>query len=130
MADPQASKLREDRVLLDLLSDKWTLLVLGSLCDHGMKRRFNAIRRDVSGISQKSLTQCLRRLERNGLVQRLIVDDSPPGVEYCFTPLGDTLDGPIGELLQWTSEYANAVREAQVSYDRRRGAILENTEIS
>src|SRR5258708_36916597 len=52
--------------------DKWTVLVFGSLCDHHGRRCFNAIRRDIPGISQKSLTQCLRRLERNGLLQRYV----------------------------------------------------------
>src|SRR5260370_6497283 len=60
---------RDDRVLLDLLADKWTIHVLGSLCDHGYRRRFNAIPRDVPGLFQKSLVQCLRRLEKSGLVE-------------------------------------------------------------
>jgi hypothetical protein len=69
------AKLRTDRVLLELVGEKWTVLVFGSLCDHGGRRRFNAIRRDIPGISQKSLTQCLRRLERNGLLQRHVCTD-------------------------------------------------------
>lgn len=117
MADQ--AKLRGERILLDLLGDKWTMLVFGALCDHGHRRRFNAIRRDIPGISQKSLTQCLRRLERNGLVERIVTNDAPPGVEYRFTALGETLDAPVGALLGWTADHAQAVREAQVAYDRR-----------
>src|SRR5258708_12869333 len=60
-------RVRDDRVLLDLLADKWTILVLGSLCDHGYRRRFNAIPPDVPGLSQKRLLQSLRRLEKSGL---------------------------------------------------------------
>src|SRR4029077_20277523 len=52
-------RVRDDRLLLDLLADKWTIHVLGSLCDHDHRRRFNAIRRDVPGLSQEVLTQCL-----------------------------------------------------------------------
>src|SRR4030081_1132854 len=63
-------RVRDDRVLLDLLADKWTIHVLGSLCDHDHRRRFNAIRRDVPGLSQKSLAQCLRRLEKSELASR------------------------------------------------------------
>jgi DNA-binding HxlR family transcriptional regulator len=74
-------RVRDDRVLLDLLADKWTIHVLGSLCDHGYRRRFNAIRRDVPGISQKSLVHCLRRLEKNGLLTRNVMTTGQLGVE-------------------------------------------------
>ena len=112
------TKVRSDRVLLDLISDKWTVLVLGAIRDHGRCRRFNAIRRDVPGISQKSLTQCLRRLERNGLIKRIVhTAAGAMAVEYAFTELGHTLDGPVIALLEWTATNADAVREAQAHYD-------------
>lgn len=113
-------ELRRDRVLLDLLADKWTLLVLGSLCDHGGSRRFNAIRRDIPEISQRSLASCLRRLERNGLVQRRIIDGRRLGVEYSLTGLGYTLDEPVATLLLWTARHTDAVRGAQDRYDATR----------
>jgi DNA-binding HxlR family transcriptional regulator len=109
--------LRQDRVLLDLIGDKWTILVLGSLCDHDHRRRFNAIRRDIPGISQKSLTNSLRRLERNGLIKRHVLSDRPLGVEYVFTELGLTLDRPVASLLEWTASHADDVRSAQASFD-------------
>jgi DNA-binding HxlR family transcriptional regulator len=119
MSEVYDAKLRSDRVLLDFVGDKWTVLVFGSLCDHGGRRRFNAIRRDIPGISQKSLTQCLRRLERNGLLRRH-VSTSVGGlaVEYAFTELGCTLDGPVGALLGWTAANADAVRRSQAEFDR------------
>jgi DNA-binding HxlR family transcriptional regulator len=117
MSDQIDSKLREDRILLDLIGDKWTILVLGSLCDHQGRRRFNSIRRDVPGISQKSLTNCLRRLERNGLLKRRIVMGAPPGVEYIFTDLGYTLDAPVTGLLAWTAAHGETVRAAQAVFD-------------
>jgi len=129
MATNKTAQLREDRILLDLIGDKWTILVLGSLCDHQGNRRFNAIRRDIPGISQKSLTQCLRRLERNGLIERRVTTTAPPGVEYRFTPLGYTLDVPVASLLNWTGTYANAVREAQATFDAQRFEELEEDEI-
>jgi DNA-binding HxlR family transcriptional regulator len=121
MSEVYDAKLRSDRILLDLVGDKWTVLVCGSLCDHGGKRRFNAMRRDIPGISQKSLTQCLRRLERNGLLRRH-VSTSAGGlaVEYAFTELGNTLDGPVSALLAWTAANADAVRRAQAEFDRSR----------
>src|SRR3981189_2455892 len=112
-------RVRDDRVLLDLLADKWRIHVLGSLCDHDYRRRFNAIRRDIPGISQKSLTQCLRRLERNGLLQRHVCTTAGgPAVEYAFTELGYTLDGPVGALLAWTAANTDAVRRSQAEFDR------------
>lgn len=110
--------LRRDRILLDLLSDKWTLLVLGSLCDHGYVRRFNAIRRDIPGVSSRSLASCLRRLERNGLLRRTVIDNGKLGVEYTFTDLGLTLDAPVASLLQWTADHAGNVRKAQRQFDK------------
>ena len=119
MSEVYDAKLRSDRVLLDLVGDKWTVLVFGSLCDHGGRRRFNAIRRDIPGISQKSLTQCLRRLERNGLLQRHVYSRAGRlAVEYAFTELGYTLDGPVGALLAWTAANADAVRRSQAEFDR------------
>jgi DNA-binding HxlR family transcriptional regulator len=119
MSDMYDAKLRGERILLDLVGDKWTVLVCGSLCDHGGRRRFNAIRRDIPGISQKSLTLCLRRLERNGLLRRHVCTSRGElAVEYAFTELGDTLDGPVGALLAWTAANANAVRRAQATFDR------------
>ena len=118
MSEVYDAKLRSDRILLDLVGDKWTVLVFGSLCDHGGKRRFNAIRRDIPGISQKSLTQCLRRLERNGLLRRHVCTSvGGLAVEYAFTELGDTLDGPVGALLAWTAANADAVRRSQAHFD-------------
>ena len=65
MSKSVAMSLRLDRVLLDQIAGQWTLLVLGALCDNEGRGRFNAIKRAVPGISQKTLTQCLRQLERN-----------------------------------------------------------------
>lgn len=113
------SKLRQDRVLLELLADKWTMQVLGVLCDSDKRSRFNAIKRQVPGISHKTLTRCLRRLERSGVIERKVISAAPLGVEYAFTPLGNTLETPIGELLAWTAAHSAAVRNAQDCYDAR-----------
>jgi DNA-binding HxlR family transcriptional regulator len=115
--------LRLDRVLLDQIAGQWTLLVLGVLCDNDGHARFNAIKRAIPGISQKMLTQCLRQLERNGLVKRRVLTESPLGVEYSFTELGDTLETPVTVLYEWTRMYSAAVRTAQSRYDRRRADI-------
>lgn len=115
-------QLRHDRTLLDLLGDKWTILVLGVLCDNDKRSRFNAIKRQIPGISHKALTQCLRRLERSGLVERRVIAAAPIGVEYRFTPLGDTLEAPVTALFSWTASHATAVRERVTSASHRREA--------
>jgi DNA-binding HxlR family transcriptional regulator len=112
--------VRLDRVLVDQIAGRWHLLILSALCDHEGKARFNALKRSVPGISQKTLTQCLRQLERSGLVARRVLTDSPLGVEYSFTPLGDTLEAPIMALYSWTRQYSAAVRTAQEAYDANR----------
>ena len=119
MATNSATKCLEERVLLDLLGDKWTLVVFGSLCDSGGRRRFNAIRRDIRDVSQKSLTQCLRRLERNGLIARHVTHTAPPSVEYAFTELGLTICSVVGSLRTWTEQHGNAVLAAQAAYDAK-----------
>src|ERR1700730_15294804 len=111
--------VRLDRVLLDQIAGRWQLLILGALCDHGHKARFNVLKRAVPGISQKTLTQCLRQLERSGLVARRVLTDSPL-VEYSVTPLGDTLEAPILALYNWTRQCSAAVRTAQAAYDADR----------
>jgi DNA-binding HxlR family transcriptional regulator len=110
-----------DRLLLDQIADRWSILVLGSICAAGGSLRFNELRRRVSNIAQKTLTQCLRRLERNGIVERRLIDGAPPGVEYVVTALGRSLDKPFAALNAWTAGHADAVREAQIRYDKRYG---------
>src|SRR5260370_38164516 len=94
-------RVRLDRVLVDQIAGRWHLLILCALCDHQGKARFNALKRSVPGISQKTLTQCLRQLERSGLVARRVLTDFPLGVAYSFTPLGHTLETPRTPSYSW-----------------------------
>ncbi|MFP3480444.1 helix-turn-helix domain-containing protein, partial [Burkholderia sp. SIMBA_057] len=80
------------RALFDQIADKWSMMVLHVLADGPL--RFNVIKRQLEGITQKALTQCLRRLERNGLISRRVIPVSPVAVEYAVTPLGRTLEQP------------------------------------
>ncbi len=77
------------RLLFDQIADKWSMMVL-TVLDRG-PMRFNAVKRLLEGVSQKALTQCLRRLERNGLISRRVIPVSPVAVEYEITALGRTL---------------------------------------
>lgn len=85
-----------NRLLLDQLADKWTILILQVFCGGPEPVRFNEIKRRVQGVSQKTLTRCLRRLERNGILERRVVEAAPLGVEYSITPLGWTIAEPFG----------------------------------
>lgn len=111
--------IRLDRVLLDQIAGQWNLLILSALCDHDGRARFNMLKRSVPGISQKMLTQCLRQLERSGILKRKVLTESPVGVEYSFTKLGNTLEAPVTALYEWTGKYSSAVRKAQESFDTR-----------
>jgi DNA-binding HxlR family transcriptional regulator len=106
----------EHRELLDQLLDKWSLHVLDQLCEHGALR-FNELRRAIPAVSQKSLTATLRRLERNGMVERLVINDRPVAVEYRIAPVGHSLQELIDALLRWTTTHLPEVERARAQFD-------------
>lgn len=112
-----AAARQDGRLLLDQIADKWSVLILAALCDGPM--RFNAVKRVLDGVTQKALTECLRRLERNGIVSRQVITTSPIAVEYTITPLGRTLEAPFASLRAWTLNYLPEVEKAQARFDRR-----------
>ncbi|MEO6325584.1 MAG: helix-turn-helix domain-containing protein [Thermoanaerobaculia bacterium] len=91
------------RAVLDRIADKWTALVVGALNDGTM--RYGELQRRVSGISQKMLTQTLRGLEIDGLVTRVVYPVVPPMVEYSLTPLGRSLEEPLGAIRGWAEKH-------------------------
>lgn len=105
------------RLLLDQITDKWSILILTALCPGPM--RFNEIKRSLGAVTQKALTQALRRLERNGIVTRRVIPASQVAVEYSVTPLGRTLETPFRALHGWTVDHAAAVQSAQHAFDAR-----------
>lgn len=107
------------RALFDQIADKWSMMVLAVVDDE--PQRFNAIRRRLEGVSQKALTQCLRRLERNGLVSRQVISFSPVAVQYEITQLGRTLQKPFRELHQWTLDKLPEVEAARLQFDQVAG---------
>jgi DNA-binding HxlR family transcriptional regulator len=118
--DPFQWDMREDcevRQILDRIADKWSLLVIALLQDRTM--RFNELRREVDGISQRMLTVTLRQLERDGLVSRTVYPVVPPRVEYALTPLGATLHATIRTLVDWTEEHQSEIATARAEYDAR-----------
>lgn len=108
------------RLVFDRLADKWSLLVLGRLRQGTL--RFNGLRREVDGVSQKVLSLTLKKLERDGLVQREVSQAAPVTVEYSLTALGSTLAGAIEVLAQWTEAHMGEIDAAQRRYDARHKA--------
>lgn len=95
------------RVLLELLAEKWTIPVI-----HGLARgtkRTGELQRELTGVSQKMLTQTLRVLERHGLVAREVFPVVPPKVEYRLTPLGRSLNAPLAVLCKWVEKYGESL---------------------
>jgi DNA-binding HxlR family transcriptional regulator len=103
------------RELLDQVLDKWSLQVLDTLCER--PRRFNELRRAIPVVTQKSLTATLRRLERNGMVERVVVSTRPVAVEYHIAPLGRTLQDLIDALLRWATANLPEVERARERFD-------------
>jgi DNA-binding HxlR family transcriptional regulator len=101
------------RRLLELLVDKWSVLVIAAL-SRGVHRN-GALLREIGTISQKMLTQTLRELEYNGLVTRIDHNTVPPHVEYHLTPLGESLIEPIHMLGAWVQQHFSEVEQARRS---------------
>ena len=116
----QAYDVFEDRcptrLVLDRLADKWALLVLDRLRDGPV--RFNGLRRDIKGISQKVLSQTLKNLERDGLVTRTAFATVPVTVTYRITPLGQDLLGALRLMIDWAETRMSEVADAQRRFDR------------
>jgi DNA-binding HxlR family transcriptional regulator len=108
-----------NRVLIEEIADKWTILVVAALSRS--PTRFNQLKRALEPVTQKSLTQTLRRLERSGMVSRKVLDTSPVAVEYAITPLGRTLGGPFSALYRWAVAYHDQVEGARQRFDTQRG---------
>ncbi|SFO01692.1 winged helix-turn-helix transcriptional regulator [Amycolatopsis rubida] len=104
------------RPILDQIADKWSMMAMAVLEE---PRRFNDIKRRLEGVTQRVLTQTLRRLERNGMIERRVLPTSPVGVEYSLTPLGESLREPFGRLYDWTVAHTGEIHESQQRYDER-----------
>ena len=88
------------RDILDKTADKWSLLVLYPL-RHNQTQRFSELQRTIPDISQKMLTQTLRRLEDMSLISRVAYPEVPPRVEYSLTELGHSFMDNIEPLVKW-----------------------------
>ncbi|ATZ63726.1 winged helix-turn-helix transcriptional regulator [Acinetobacter bereziniae] len=110
------------RTILDQIADKWSMLILMVLDE---PYRFNAIKRRLDGITQRVLTQTLRKLERNGMVTRTVIDGKILGVEYALTPLGQSLKAPFNALYDWTVENMEMIQAYQSDYDINDKSVIK-----
>ncbi len=99
------------RRVLDLLADKWTVLLVAALTPGA--RRYGELQRQVQGISAKVLAGALRSLEEDGLVTRTAFPTVPPRVEYALTALGRTLVEPLTALCRWAAAHLEEVEAAR-----------------
>jgi DNA-binding HxlR family transcriptional regulator len=106
---------KEVRQILDLVGDKWSLLVI-VLLERGT-RRFMELRRDIGPISQRMLTRTLRQLEQDGLVERTVYPTVPPRVDYTLTPMGQTLLEATQPLVRWAIAHREEVFAARKRYE-------------
>lgn len=103
------------RMVLNRVADKWTVLVVGTLAKK--TKRFGQLKRELDGISQKMLTQTLRGMERDGLVNRKVYPTVPPKVEYSLTGLGSTLVSLLDDIRIWSEGNIEKILQAQEEYD-------------
>ncbi|MBZ2188246.1 helix-turn-helix transcriptional regulator [Alcanivorax sp. JB21] len=80
-------------------------------------RRFSQVQRRVPDISKRMLTQTLRQLERDGLAFREVFPTKPPSVEYQLSPLGESLLGPLSQLVDWAEAAHDNIRQARSAFD-------------
>ena len=89
-----------------LIENKWKLLIIRNLLVG--TQRFSELKRTIPGISQKVLTDNLRSMEADGIIERKVYAEVPPKVEYSLSPLGDSMRPIIKAMETWGTEYKNS----------------------
>lgn len=92
---------------VSLIGSKWKLLILRNL--RARPWRFNELKRDLDGISQKVLTDSLRSMEEDGIILRTVYPEVPPKVEYQLTPLGESMSPIIDVMAAWGEAYKKQI---------------------
>lgn len=116
VADPRIEALVTE--LIGRVADKWTMLILEVLTERG-ELRFTRLSESVPGISYKMLTQTLRSMEREGLIERTVHPVVPPKVEYKLTGLGLSLGAAFCGVWMWAERHLEQVERARSAFDER-----------
>ncbi|WP_093885757.1 winged helix-turn-helix transcriptional regulator [Streptosporangium canum] len=113
-----ADLTRADSLAREIFSDvanKWAFLIIEFLGERTL--RFSELRNEIEGISHKMLTQNLRMLERNGLVERKVYPTVPPRVEYTLTEPGQALRGTVDGMCGWAQHYLGHIEASRRRFD-------------
>lgn len=105
------------REILQNVTSRWGLLALVALVDGEL--RFNALRRRVDGVSERMLSVTLQALERDGYVNREMLQAIPPRVEYSLTHMGRAVAERLAGLIDLVEGQVGAVTDARDEYDAR-----------
>ncbi|BBX95296.1 winged helix-turn-helix transcriptional regulator [Mycobacterium lacus] len=103
------------RVILNRIGARWTIFVVVALADRPM--RFSELKTRIRGITSKALTETLRAMARDGLIQRTEHGGQPPAVEYALTALGRSLLVPLAAVRQWAENHVTEVLDANMRAD-------------
>lgn len=93
---------------VSLIGSKWKLLIMRNI--RVRPWRFNELRKDLDGISQKVLTDCLRSMEADGIITRTVYPEVPPRVEYSLSELGESMRPIIDAMELWGTEYKKNIQ--------------------
>ena len=115
-SDPELDALV--REIIGRVADKWTMLVLETLEDHG-RLRFTRLGDLIGGVSQKMLTKTIRQMEADGLVSRTVYPVIPPRVEYELTELGRELGAAFCGVWIWAERHREAIEAARKAFKER-----------
>ena len=93
---------------VQIIGSKWKLLILRNLMQRPW--RFNELKKDLQGISQKVLTDSLRSMETDGIIDRTVYAEVPPRVEYSLNEIGETLRPVINAMAEWGGRYKDLLK--------------------
>ena len=103
------------REILDLVGDKWSMLIVGALADGAT--RYSDLDTAIPALSRRMLNLTLKRLQRSGLIDRTAHAEVPPRVEYSLTSIGVSLLAAVEQLAAWSAEQHAEIRRHQHAYD-------------
>jgi DNA-binding HxlR family transcriptional regulator len=106
------------REIIERVTDKWTMLALEALGEHGCLR-FTRLADLMPGVSQKMLTKTLRQMEADGLLTRTVFPVIPPRVEYELTELGQSLGAAFCGVWLWAERYQETIMRSRKAFAER-----------
>ncbi len=118
-SDPELDALV--REIIGRIADKWTMLVIETLAEHG-QLRFTKLGDLIGGVSQKMLTKTLRQMEADGLVVRTVFPVIPPRVEYALTEMGLGLGAAFCGVWLWAAKHRDDIEQARRRFEARQDA--------